>query len=518
MNEVRTDPGPLGELERYRLLIDAIDDYAIYMLDPTGHVVSWNAGAKRFKGYEASEILGQHFSRFYTPEDREAGVPAHALATAATEARFEAEGWRVRKDGTRLWAHVVIDPIRDKDGRLLGFAKITRDISERRETQLKLQETREQLFQAQKMEAIGQLTGGVAHDFNNLLMAIMSSLELLKKRMPDDPQLLRLLNNAVQGAERGAALTQRMLAFARRQNLSMQAVDLGELVAGMADLIERSLGGQIKLATDLPRDLARAHADSNQLEAAILNLVVNARDALDGEGSITISGREETIGGRGPLRAGRYVVLAVSDNGPGMDDATLARAAEPFFTTKGVGKGTGLGLSMVQGQAEQSGGRLVLTSQPGQGTTAEIWLPAAAKNEASAPAPAAPIPDAATQSPRLTILAVDDDALVLLNTVALLEDLGHSVFEAYSASEAYAIARSEKLDLVITDFSMPGANGAQLASMIHNEQPELPIILATGYAELPAGANSELPRISKPFMQEDLKRTIAAVMAAREPA
>ena len=234
------------------MLVDAIADYAIYMLDVSGHVASWNAGARRFKGYTEDEILGQHFSQFYTPEDRETGLPQRALATAANEGRFEAEGWRVRKDGSRLWAHVVIDPIRNAKGDLIGFAKITRDISERRQAQLALQEAREQLFQAQKMEAIGQLTGGIAHDFNNLLTAIQSSLELLKKRLPDDPGMAKLLDNAMQGAQRGAALTQRMLAFARRQNLELEAVDLRALVSGMSDLLQRALGAQIRIETEFP--------------------------------------------------------------------------------------------------------------------------------------------------------------------------------------------------------------------------------------------------------------------------
>ncbi|MEO6394536.1 MAG: PAS domain S-box protein [Devosia sp.] len=509
MIQTDIEPAQLADLERYRLLVDAIADYAIYMLDVSGHVASWNAGARRFKGYADEEILGRHFSQFYTPEDRETGLPQRALATAANEGRFEAEGWRVRKDGSRLWAHVVIDPIRDAKGELIGFAKITRDISERRQAQLALQEAREQLFQAQKMEAIGQLTGGIAHDFNNLLTAIQSSLELLKKRMPDDPGLTKLLDNAMQGTQRGAALTQRMLAFARRQNLEVEAVDLRALVSGMSDLLQRALGAQIGIETEFPDKPLLALTDPNQLEAAILNLAVNARDALEGAGTITLGGRAQTRISEGRERG--EVCLSVSDNGPGMSEETLARATEPFFTTKGVGKGTGLGLSMVQGVAEQSGGRLELSSPKGGGVRAEIWLPAADASQLAA-ATAEPAPGADTGGARrLTVVAVDDDALVLLNTVALLEDLGHRVFEAYSASEALDIVRREAVDLVITDFAMPGTDGAQLAAAIRAEKPDLPIILASGYAELPAGSRLNLPRLAKPFMQTDLARAIAAV-------
>jgi PAS domain S-box-containing protein len=512
-HSIRIDQATLSELERYRLLVEAIADYAIYMLDPTGHVASWNAGARRFKGYEEAEILGQHFSRFYSEEDRLAGIPQRALRTAASEGRFEAEGWRIRKDGSRMWAHVVIDAIRGDDGVLLGFAKITRDISERHEAQLALQEAREQLVQSQKMEAIGQLTGGVAHDFNNLLTAILSSLELLKKRLPDDPAILKLVDNAMLGADRGAALTQRMLAFARRQNLRLAGVDLRDLVAGMSELLQRSLGAEIAIELRFSEAPVIALTDPHQLESALLNLAVNARDALDGRGKIVIGARQEWRAAWGNLPAGQYACLWLSDSGPGMSEETLSRATEPFFTTKGVGKGTGLGLSMVQGVAEQSGGRLLLKSPPGAGLTAEIWLPVAQSKETRAPVSEQPAAQDDARG-KLKIVAVDDDALVLLNTVALLEDLGHTVFEAHSGDAAMALVRKEAVDLVITDFAMPGMNGGQLAAAIHAEWPGLPVILASGYAELPDGSAVDLPRLGKPFMQADLERAIARVCAA----
>src|SRR3954453_2065180 len=334
--------------ERFRLLVESVSDYAIYMLDPAGIVSSWNLGAQRFKGYSADEIIGQHFSRFYTPEDRAIDFPGHALGTAEREGRFEAEGWRVRKDGTRFWAHVVIDAIKDDNGKLLGFAKITRDLTERREAQRKLEQAREAFFHAQKVEAIGQLTGGVAHDFNNLLMAVLGSLELLRRRVSDDPRVTRLIDNAEQAAQRGASLTQRMLAFARRQELSLAPVEIPELVRGMADLLQHSLGPTVAIETRFPLSISAVMADANQLELAILNLAMNARDAMPEGGPLCISAEDETVGeGDVPgLAPGRYVCLAVHDEGEGVDETTLSRATEPFFTTKGVGKGTGLGLSM----------------------------------------------------------------------------------------------------------------------------------------------------------------------------
>jgi PAS domain S-box-containing protein len=498
--------------EQFRLLVQGVTDYAIYMLSAEGIVTNWNSGAERIKGYTPAEIIGKHFSQFYTDEDRARGDPQVALDTAIREGRSEKEGWRLRKDGTKFWSHVVIDPIRDDDGKLLGFAKITRDITERKNTQASLDQAREALFQSQKMDAVGQLTGGVAHDFNNLLMAVLGSLELLRKRLPDDPQFHRLLDNAMQGASRGVSLTQRMLAFSRRQEMDFKPVDLLGLVRSMTDLLQRSIGAGTTIETRFPLSLSKVVADHNQLELALLNLSVNARDAMPEGGAIVISAREEAIAGAHPtgLPPGRYVCLSVSDKGEGMSEDTLARATEPFFTTKGVGKGTGLGLPMVHGMSEQLGGRLLLKSREGEGTTAEIWLKAA---EAGAETEAETNHPAEKQGPgrALRVLAVDDDGLVLFNTTAMLEDLGHIVFEAYSGAGALEILRRQPVDLVITDQAMPGMTGMQLIDTIKAEWPDVSVILATGYAELPGGMEAKVPKLGKPFSEKDLAAILGRV-------
>ena len=510
-NNAPRAPAPADDGQLYRRLVEAVTDYAIYMLDTGGHVTSWNAGAQRFKGYTPDEIIGQHFSRFYTAEDRATNLPARALQMAAGEGKFEAEGWRLRRDGSRFWAHVVIDPIRDSEGNLIGYAKITRDLTERKEAQEKLDKAREALFQSQKMDAVGQLTGGVAHDFNNLLMAVLGSLELLRKRLPDDPHILRLLDNATLGAKRGATLTQRMLAFARRQDLDARPLDVGKLAHGMGELLERSLGAHAQLEIEIPSGLPMVRADENQLELALLNLSVNARDAMADGGVIRIGAGAEKVTSNDEigLTPGAYVRLTVRDSGEGMDEETLARATEPFFTTKGVGKGTGLGLSMVHGMAAQMGGRLLLKSKRGHGTIAEIWLPAAV-SEVDA---ATPDGNAASTAPAraLRVLAVDDDGLVLFNTTAMLEDLGHVALEANSGAQALAILRREPVDLVITDQAMPQMTGLQLLETIRAEWPDMPVILATGYAELPGGAGAGVQRLGKPFSEHDLMRVIAAL-------
>lgn len=506
--------------EQFRRLVQGVTDYAIYMLDAEGHISSWNAGAQRIKGYAPSEIIGAHFSRFYTAEDREKGEPQRALKIAAEKGQFEKEGWRVRKDGSRFWASIVIDAIKDDGGKLIGFAKITRDITERKQVEQKLEETRDILFQAQKLEAIGQLTGGIAHDFNNLLMVILSSMELLRRRLPDDDKIVSLLDNATHAANRGASLTQRMLSFARRQDLNQKAVNLPELVMGMADLLQRSLGPTISVETRFPTGLPNIQADPNQLESALLNLAVNARDAMPTGGPLIISAHEKNLpsGHNTKLSPGHYVCLSIVDKGEGMTEDILVRAAEPFFTTKGVGKGTGLGLSMVQGFAEQSGGRLLLRSAKGSGTTVEIWLPVAGTAEESI-IPERSFFQTGTKSGNgrnLVVLAVDDDAIVLMNTAAMLEDLGHTVMEASSGDEALKILKQgTRIDLIVTDQAMPRMTGAQLAEAVRSDWSHLPIILATGYAELPAGLGSELPKLSKPFTQHELAKAVHAATSGQ---
>jgi PAS domain S-box-containing protein len=485
------------------LLVQSVTDYAIYMLDPSGTVMSWNAGAQRFKGYVADEIIGENFARFYTEEDRDDALPARALHVALTEGRFEAEGWRVRKDGTRFWASVVIDPIRDERGEHVGFAKVTRDLTERKQLQDALEQSREQFFQAQKMEAIGQLTGGVAHDFNNMLAAIMGSIGLAQRRLARGEDITPFLDNALQAAERGKTLTQRMLAFARKQELELEPVDIIASVRDMAELLARTIGPNIAITTRFPLSLPAVMADRTQLELALMNLVVNARDAMPGGGKIVIGAEEVADEG------GKFVRLAVEDDGVGMDAETLQRAVEPFFTTKGIGKGTGLGLSMVQGMVQQCGGRFLLSSGPARGTVAELWLPTtdaavARPSDARASAPS-------TERP-LRILAVDDDPIVLLNTATTLADIGHEVLQAHSARAALALLEQYDVDLLLTDYAMPGMTGGELVSKAREVRPGLKAVIVSGYADLPEGVSLDVPRLAKPFSDTELASIVATVV------
>ena len=502
--------------EQFSLLVQSVTDYAIYMLDSEGRVSNWNTGAERIKGYKSFEIIGQHFSRFYTAEDRAAGEPERGLKTAREQGRFEKEGWRLRKDGSRFFASVVIDAIRDNNGKVIGFAKITRDVTERRNQQIALDQAREALFQFQKLEAIGQLTGGIAHDFNNLLTAVLGSLELMRRRLPHDAKILALLDNAVQGAQRGVGLTQRMLAFARRQDLKLEAVSVPSLIRGMLDLAQRTLGPTYTLVTRFEPDLPLVKADANQLESAILNLILNARDAMPAGGEITIRAMAPARGNAPlpELSEGRYVSISVVDTGSGMDATTLARAVDPFFTTKGVGKGTGLGLSMVKGMAEQTGGRLILRSTPRIGTTAALWLPVADGMTQSEPVADRQTENGSTNR-SLNILVVDDDQLVLMNTSAMLEEQGHRVFEAMSGTKALEIFRQEPhIDLVVTDQGMPQMTGTDLVAAIRTEHARMPVLLVTGYAELPNGSDRALPRLAKPFTQAQLAAAVDQALGA----
>jgi signal transduction histidine kinase/ActR/RegA family two-component response regulator len=370
-----------------------------------------------------------------------------------------------------------------------------------------------QIHQMQKLESLGKLTGGVAHDFNNLLTVVIANLELLRKRVPPDRRIERLIEGAVAGAERGVMLTSRMLAFARRQELKPEAVDLPKLVDGMADLMRHSLGPSIEVATTFGNDLMPIQVDRSQLELAILNLALNARDAMPLGGRLAINGRGEKLRGSNPheLAPGDYVLIEVADAGTGMDETTLKRATEPFFTTKGTGKGTGLGLSMVHGFVVQSGGAIDIRSAIGSGTTVQLWLPA---TESAALDPSETTPRRKGKGKRAyRVLVVDDDPLVSSGTAGMLEDLGHSVLEASSGNAALELLRSEPpFDLVITDHAMPGMSGTELARQLRQTWPTLPVLLVTGYAELPNGENPGLPRLAKPYRQEELGACIVELI------
>lgn len=368
---------PLNDDEQqFRLLVQSITDYAIYMLDPNGIISNWNPGGQRIKGYTRDEIVGQHFSRFYSEEDRLAGEPERGLRMAREQGRFEKEGWRLRKDGTRFWASVVIDPIW-RDGELIGFAKITRDVTERYEAQQLFEQTQRALTQSQKTEAIGKLTFGLAHDFNNLLTVIVNSLDLIKAHHQDGVRVERLVDGAMRAADRGSLLTRQLLAFARGQNLAPDMHDLNDLLRRSEALYRRACDTTIDIRFDLGDGLPEVLVDATQFEAAVLNLVVNSRDAMPNGGTIAISTRSHrTITPDKPdADAADYVCVTVSDTGIGMSESDQERANEPFFTTKEVGKGSGLGLSQVYGFAAQSGGFMELRSQQGQGTRVSICLP-----------------------------------------------------------------------------------------------------------------------------------------------
>ncbi|TDK31769.1 response regulator [Rhizobium deserti] len=439
--------------------------------------------------------------------------------------RVFADLYRKTRELERLNAQLE-DRVRERTAELEASSTQLRQLNEELEQRIE-QRTREredalaQLFEAQKLDTIGQLTGGVAHDFNNLLMAVLGSLNLLKKRLPADEKSERLVANAIQAAERGAALTQRLLAFARRQELKPQAVDFLQLFDNIQDLLGKALGPGVEISKQIPPTIPPLMVDSNQLELALLNLFVNARDAMAGGGTITISASEDGALRPSQLASGRYVRIGVSDTGEGMDAATAARAAEPFFTTKGLGKGTGLGLSMVHGLAAQSGGILELSSVKGKGTTVFLWLPVAETPVALEPTvQIAPQEVSSPASNALSVLVVDDDALVSMGTAAMLEDLGHVATEVSSAAQALQILGSGgHVDLVITDHAMPGMTGAELARSIFSSFPGLPVILASGYAELPEDHGlADMLRMTKPFTQEQLHAALQRATGDRASA
>jgi PAS domain S-box-containing protein len=507
---------------RFRLLVQGVTDYAIFMLSPAGIVTNWNAGAERIKGYAAVEIVGAHFSRFYAPEDSARGLPERALDIARREGRYEAEAWRYRKDGSRFWAGVVIDAIHD-NGELVGFAKITRDLTERREAQIELERSREQLFQSQKMEAVGQLTGGLAHDFNNLLAGISGSLELLKKRLAQGRfgDLDRFIAAAQGATSRAAALTQRLLAFGRRQNLDTKRISANRLVPDMEEMIQRTVGPAIKVKTELAIGLWATLCDPNQLENAILNLCINARDAMPDGGRLTIGTAntcmDQSSARQRDMAPGEYVAIGVTDTGTGMPPDIVARAFDPFFTTKPLGQGTGLGLSMIYGFAKQSGGQVRIDSEVGSGTTVRIYLPRHHGEPDGDEQPAEPTEPSRAGAGE-TVLIVDDEPTVRMLVTEVLAELGYTAIEAADGMSGLKVLESNvRIDLLVTDVGLPGGmNGRQMADAARITRPDLKVLFITGYAENAAVGKGHLETgmyvLTKPFAMQILAHQIKTII------
>jgi PAS domain S-box-containing protein len=506
----------LRDSERhFRLLVQSVTDYAIYMLDPTGIVASWNAGAERIKGYKPDEIIGKSFSQFFTPEDREAGVPVRALKVAAEFGRYESEGWRLRKDGSRFWTLAVIDAVRDEQGDLIGFAKITRDMTERREAQLRLERAQEQLAQSQKMEAIGHLTGGIAHDFNNLLMIVSGQAQMMKKRATD-PKDIRSIDAIEQAAQSGANLTRQLLTFARRQRLNRVSIDLDESLKAIRDLLISSVGGAVDLEIDIPPELWPVETDVGELELALVNIAVNARDAMPHGGTLRVSARNETLDGNGvTLLTGDFVALSLADSGEGISPDLLSKIFEPFFTTKEVGKGTGLGLSQVYGFARQSGGDVHVSSKPGDGTVVTLYLP---RSHTDA------VPAIQTQPAGIevhgcgNVLVVEDNPQVGEVSTLLLEQLGYCVTRVDCPAAAFEILEAkDDFALVFSDIVMPGnIDGLEFARAIRERYSHLPVLLATGYSSAAERAGAEFPILRKPYDQSTLSVGVKAALAGND--
>ena len=485
--------------QQFRMLVRGVKDYAIYMLDREGRVTNWNLGAERIKGYAESEIIGEHFSRFYTETDRSSGEPQRALETALREGKYEREAWRVRKDGSLFWAHVLIDPIFDDNGQHVGFAKITRDATEKKKAEMELEKAREALFQSQKLQALGELTGGIAHDFNNLMTVIAGSADFLRRNrdMPEAKKL-NYIDGILETVERATTLTSQLLTFGRRQTVKPRVLSIAERLESARTLLGRTLGSKYGIAVEPVEPGLKVEVDPAQFEAAIVNAVVNARDAMPNGGKIVLAASLEP-GAPGLVR------ISITDNGMGMPDRVKDRAFDPFFTTKEVGKGTGLGLSQIHGFAAQAGGSAEIDSREGQGTTVSIILPASDK-----PVESVTATDSSRKAlPSLKVLVVEDNDQVRAFTRDLLRDGGCEVVEAKDASDALAQLDGEGVDLMLTDVVMPGKSGVELANEVRKLKPGLPIVIMTGYSDQLVENAAEFPFIAKPFTFPELEEVMA---------
>ncbi len=513
--------------QQFGILLDSITDYAILMLDPNGRVGSWNKGAEQITGYRADEIIGRNFEIFYADADRAARIPQQLLARAATEGRAEAEGWRVRKDGSRFWASSVFNRIADESGGLVGIAEVTRDVTDRHLAQNLLDEAHDRMLQVQKMEAIGQLTGGVAHDFNNLLTVVIGNLEIIQRHLDSlsggvTGRLKRAANSALRGAHRAATLTQRLLAFARHRTLDPKPLELNPFIAREAEFLQRSLGETIRIEAISGSGLGQVEVDPNELEAALLNLAVNARDAMPNGGTLKIeTGNvfldEDYCRSNPEVRRGEYVLISVADSGIGMTREVRERAFEPFYTTKAPGQGTGLGLSQVYGFVKQSQGHVKIYSEPGEGTTVKIYLPRRTEvtpGDQQDEARGEPAEGLAGR----TVLVVEDDEDVRSYLVETLRDLNYRVLRAADAIAALGFLqqREIRIDLLLTDVVLPAMNGRELGRQAQILRPDLKVLYVTGYSRngivRPAEGETGIDLLQKPITQQMLASRIRTLL------
>ena len=496
--------------DRFLRLVKGVKDYALYTLDTSGYIASWNSGAELIEGYKAEEILGKHLSIFYQPGDSEAGHPQRNLDAATLTGRAEEEGWRVRKDGSTFWASVVLSSIHDSTGQLIGFAKITRDLTERRSWEA-------QLRQAQKMEAIGSLAAGVAHDFNNLLSIILSYSELLAIGLKEEDPMRADLQEIQTAGLLAATLTRGLLAFGRQQMMEPKVVDLCHIVGGMERMLRRTIGEDIELTTNFDPECGRVRVDLGQMEQVVLNLVVNARDAMPDGGKLTIEAAEVILDAHfasehAGVDVGPHVLLSVSDTGTGMSEATLAHMFEPFFTTKEPSKGTGLGLATVFGIVKQSGGTIWVTSAVGHGTTVKVYLPIV-ERDPLAPA-SSPPPDITTLHGSETILLVEDDESVRVLARTILRKYGYNVLDAKGGGDAFLLCEQHKsvIDLLLTDVVMPRMSGRQLAERLLLMRPDMKVLYMSGYTDDAVMRHgifySAVAFIQKPLTPEALIRKV----------
>jgi PAS domain S-box-containing protein len=500
----------------FHIFVEGVTDYAIFLLDTSGRVANWNSTAQKIIGYTAEEIVGKPFSMLYRPDERRSGLPKQALKLAIQNGRHETEGWRTRKDGTPIFVTGTLTAIRDDDADLVGFASIIRDATERRDTQEKLVEAREQLAIAQKMEAIGKLTGGIAHDFNNLLMIIGGNAEMFKRLL--DPKLPRAIEAIQTAAKRGESLTRQLLTFSRRQHLSPTVVDLNASIKNMRTMIESSLRGNIVYKEHVSPNLWPVKVDLAELELAIVNIAVNARDAMPNGGVFTMTADNVKVNEEADddPQSGDFVALEFKDTGMGIPPDILSKIFDPYFTTKEVGKGTGLGLSQVHGFAHQAGGTVHAESKIGTGTAFTIYLPAYVGREL-AKERVSEVDVARSQRPM--VLVVDDSAEVAEVTSSLFEHLGFNTIYRESADAALKLlADGEKIDLIFSDIVMPGTiDGVGLASEVQSQYPHLPVILTTGYSDAAQGAPSNLRILRKPFDADALRSFMQDMMGSVSP-